>query len=97
MIIRRVEPLSCAKVVGAIYAIFWLIIVCLSAIVGLISTIVRISAGGSSHPGSGSMFLIPMIILPILYGVGVFLATLIGAWLYNTLAGFFGGIEVEVE
>ena len=70
---------------------------CLSAIVGLISTIVRISTGGSSHPVYGSMFLIPMIILPILYGVGVFLATLIGAWLYNTLAGFFGGIEVEVE
>jgi hypothetical protein len=30
-------------------------------------------------------------------GLGCFLATLIGAWLYNALAGVFGGIEVEVE
>ncbi len=97
MIIKRVAPFSCAKVVGAIYAIFWLLIVCLSAIVGLISMIIRIATGGSSPSGFGGPYPLPMIILPILYGVGVFLATLIGAWLYNTLAGFFGGIEVEVE
>jgi hypothetical protein len=97
MIIKRVAPFSCAKVVGAIYAIFWLLIVCLSTIVSLISMITRIATGGSSPPMSGFPYPLPMIILPILYGVGVFLATLIGAWLYNALAGVFGGIEVEVE
>jgi hypothetical protein len=96
MIIKRVAPFSCAKVVGAIYAIFWLLIVCLSMTVSLISAIARISTGGSSLPISGVRFPIG-IIFPILYGVGVFLATLIGAWLYNTLAGVLGGIEVEVE
>jgi hypothetical protein len=96
MIIKRVAPFSCAKVVGAIYAIFWLLLVCLSTIVSLIYLIVRISTGGSSPPISGIRFPIG-IILPILYGVGVFLATLIGAWLYNALAGVLGGIEVEIE
>jgi hypothetical protein len=97
MIIKRVAPFSCAKVVGAIYAIFWLLIVCLSTIVGLISMIVPIATGGSSPPMSSGPFFFPMMMLSILYGVGVFLATLIGAWLYNALAGVFGGIEVEVE
>ena len=96
MIIKRVAPFSCAKVVGAIYAIFWLLIVCLSTIVSLISTIVRISTGGSSPPISGVKLPIG-IIFPILYGFATFLAALIGAWLYNALAGVLGGIEVEVE
>jgi hypothetical protein len=96
MIIKRVAPFSCAKVVGAIYAIFWLLIVCMSTIVSLISAIVRISTGGSGPPISGVGFPIG-IILPILYGVGVFLTALVAAWLYNTLAGVLGGIEVEVE
>jgi hypothetical protein len=98
MIIKRVAPFSCAKVVGAIYAIFWLFIACLAAIVGLISLIARISTGGSSLSGpNGVPFFLPMMILPMLYGIGVFLAALIGAWLYNALAGVLGGIEVEVE
>jgi hypothetical protein len=101
MIIKRVAPFSCAKVVGAIYAIFWLLIVCLYEIVYVISLIARIATSGSSHPSPGGVpgqpFFLPTIFLPILYGVGVFLATLIGAWLYNALAGVFGGIEVEVE
>lgn len=97
MIIKRVAPFSCAKVVGMIYASFWLLIVCLSSIVGLISVIARIAMGGSSPPMSSGPFFFPTIILSILYGVGVFLVALIGAWLYNALAGVMGGIEVEVE
>ncbi len=96
MIIKRVAPFSCAKVVGAIYAIFMLLIACMATIVSLISVIARMATGRSS-PSLGGPYPLPMIILPILYGVGVFLATLIGAWLYNALADVFGGIEVEVE
>jgi hypothetical protein len=74
-----------------------LIVACMAMIVSLISMMARISAGGNSRPSFGGPYPLPMIILPILYGVGVFLATLIGAWLHNALAGVFGGIEVEVE
>jgi hypothetical protein len=101
MIIKRVAPFSCAKVVGAIYASFWLLFACLSSIIYLISMIARIFTGGSLPPSSGvpaQWFGLPIgIAFPILYGLAVFLAALIGAWLYNALAGVFGGIEVEVE
>ena len=97
MIIKRIAPFSCAKVVGAIYATFMLLIACMATIVSLISAIVRISTGGSSHLNSGGPYPLPMLILPILYGFATFFAALFGAWLYNALAGVFGGIEVEVE
>lgn len=96
MIIKRAAPLSCAKVAGVIYAVFCLLIVCLSMIVSLISAVVRIATGGSGAPISGVRFPIG-IVLPILYGFATFLAALIAAWLYNALAGVLGGIEVEIE
>ena len=97
MIIKRVAPFSCAKVAGAIYGIFMLLVACLATIVSLISSIARISTSGNSLRSFGGPYPLPMLILPILYGVGVFFAALIGAWLYNALAGVLGGIEVEVE
>jgi hypothetical protein len=33
---------------------------------------------------------------PILYGVIGFVSTLIAAWLYNVIAGFVGGVEVDI-
>ena len=53
MIIKRMAPFSCAKVVGAIYATFMLLIACMATIVSLISMIARIATGGSSPPVSG--------------------------------------------
>ena len=46
MIIKRMAPFSCAKVVGAIYATFMLLIVCMATIVSLISMITRIATAG---------------------------------------------------
>jgi hypothetical protein len=88
MIIKRVAPFSCAKVVGAIYAIFMLLFACMATIVSLISAIARISTGGSSPLSLGGPYPLPMIILPILYGIGVFLATLIGVVVQCARRGF---------
>lgn len=38
-----------------------------------------------------------VIFLPIMYGVIGFVAGAIGAAVYNLVAGFVGGIEIEVE
>jgi hypothetical protein len=38
-----------------------------------------------------------IVILPIFYGVLGFLASLVGAALYNIIASAIGGIEVEVQ
>ncbi len=38
-----------------------------------------------------------IIILPIVYGCIGFVATLIGAWLYNIATAIMGGIEIDVQ
>ena len=38
-----------------------------------------------------------VVLLPIFYGALGFVMTLIGAWLYNLVAGLGGGVELEVH
>jgi len=38
-----------------------------------------------------------VIVFPICYGLIGFVASLLGAWLYNGLAGTVGGIQVDVQ
>jgi hypothetical protein len=107
MVIKRVGPLSCAKIAGTVYAIMGLIIGGIVSLValagGLISNAARAGAGGlasSSGIGAGAGAMIgvsAIVFFPILYGCMGFVATLIGAWLYNVVAGFVGGIEMDVE
>ena len=92
MVINRVGPLSCAKVVGLLYAILGLV---MGAIVSLISSV------GGFNPGrdlaNPLLALGAVVFFPVAYGVMGFLMTLIVAWLYNGLAGLVGGIEIDVR
>lgn len=92
MVINRVGPLSCAKVVGLLYAILGLI---MGGIVSLIS------ATGGFNPGrdaASPIFGIAAVVLfPVAYGVVAFLMALVLAWLYNGLAGLVGGVEVDLR
>jgi hypothetical protein len=38
-----------------------------------------------------------IVAFPILYGAMGFVSTLVGAWLYNILAGAVGGIEMDLR
>jgi hypothetical protein len=49
-------------------------------------------AGVAAMVGVGSV-----IAFPIFYGGLGFVASLVGAWLYNVLAGMVGGIEVDLQ
>lgn len=55
--------------------------------------------GSQGAPGAlvGGMLLGMAILLPIFYTIMGFLIGLIGAAIYNLIAGWLGGIEVEVE
>ena len=106
MVIKRVGPLSCAKIAGTVYAIMGLIvggIVSLVALAGGLISSSRAGAGGLASSsgigaGAGAMLGVGAIVLfPILYGCMGFIATLIGAWLYNVVAGLVGGIEMDLE
>lgn len=95
MIIRRVGPLSFAKLSGMLYAILGLIfggIVSLLALAGGFGSNTSGGGGFSALVGAGAV-----VVFPIFYGLMGFLGTLIGAWLYNIVAGVVGGVEVDIQ
>jgi hypothetical protein len=97
MVIRRFEPVSCAKVAGLLYAI-------MGFLFGGFLSLISLAAGGfipNGHaiPAAGRMIfgVGAIVILPILYGCMGFVFALIGAWLYNLVAGMVGGFEIELD
>jgi len=84
-----------AKTSGALYALLGLIFGALFSLRSLLGTAFT-GTQRSDVPGFAALFGIGAIVLfPILNGVIGFLAGLIGAWLYNIVAGVVGGIEIE--
>ena len=88
--VRRVGVISVANIYALISAIFGLIM-------GLITAFMSCAVGAALDvPGFGFGF-IGIIILPILYGIGGWVSGVIGAALYNLVAGRVGGIKIELE
>jgi hypothetical protein len=100
MVIKRIAPLSAAKVAGLIYALIGLpfaVLVWVISMVGLNYSGLSASPFLPFAPGyvvAGGA--VAVIVLPIVYGFFCFVMTLIGAWLYNLVAGFVGGVSIEV-
>jgi hypothetical protein len=95
MIIKRIGPLSCAKLSGLLYAVIGLLlggVFSLAAMAGAFASETADAAGIGAILGVGAV-----IVFPILYGLMGFVATLIAAWLYNVAAGIVGGVEVDVQ
>src|SRR3954468_5822284 len=95
MVITRVGPVSCAKIAGTLYAILGLLIG------GVFSLVSVVGGFGSNTSGAGAIGAIigvgSIIVCPISYGAVGFIGSLIGAWLYNALAGLVGGIQIDVQ
>jgi hypothetical protein len=95
MVIKRIGPMSCARITGTLYAAMGLVIGAIFSLVAL--------AGGFAPDNSDAAGLATMVgvgaivIFPILYGCIGFVATIIGVWLYNVMAGLVGGIEMDVQ
>ena len=100
-VIRRIGPGSAFKVGLVLYAILGLV---LGIFMAFISTIAG-SLGGLAMPAAGApgsrlfgfgMGIGAIIFFPILYGVfgGIFAA--IGAVVYNLVASWVGGLEIDI-
>jgi hypothetical protein len=89
MVLNRIGPLSAAKVVAVLYAIFGLIIGAFFSVAALFR------AGG--HGIAPLWGVAAVVFFPVLYGVGGFIVTLITAWLYNVVAGAVGGVELDLR
>jgi hypothetical protein len=95
MIIRRVGPLSCAKLAGLLYA-------AMGFVIGAFFSLAAAIGGFASESGGDAMFAAifgigAVVILPLFYGGLGFVTTLIAAWLYNVTAGVVGGVEIETQ
>jgi hypothetical protein len=94
MVIRRVGPLSCAKIAGTLYAVIGLI-------VGGIVSLVAIAGGFGAADRQSYLGPIigtaSIIVFPIVYGCMGFIGSLIAAALYNVLASAVGGVEVDLQ
>ena len=95
MIIKRVGPMSCAKVTGALYGIIGFVLGCVFAVFALVG-------GVASNKTDAAIFGLlfgagAFVVLPIIYGGIGFLMTLLMAALYNVMAGWVGGVEIQLE
>jgi hypothetical protein len=98
MIIKRISPMSCAKVSGLLYAVIGLLIgACLTLFITTLGSLIpqeeqQMSGFVGMLFGAGAI-----VILPIFYGVLGFVGGAIIAFVYNFIAGWTGGIEIEVQ
>ena len=95
MIIKRVAPLSVAKIALVLHA-------CVGLFAGVIVSLISLAGGfASQRPGGPILGMFfgagAIIILPIVEGCLGFVIASIGALIYNAVAGVVGGIRVDVD
>jgi hypothetical protein len=83
--IRRFGVGQMAMVLGVLYVLIGVIFLPIFFIVTALSP---------AETGFGMGFALS---LPLIYGVAGFISGAVGAFLYNIVAGWVGGIEVELE
>jgi len=97
MVVKKLGIFSFAKVSGILDALFGLVS---GVIFSLMSLVVGSIGRGMGNESAmfGMMFGVGAIIfLPIFYGVIGFVFSALFAWLYNLIAGWVGGFEIELE
>jgi hypothetical protein len=92
-VLKSVGVMSVAKVMGLIYACMGAIFIPFFLLFGLVGSL----AGPDKFPFAGLFGFGFAILLPLLYGIVGFIAGAVGALLYNLLAGWVGGFELELE
>lgn len=90
--LKRLEVLSVAKLQAVLMAVIGLITGIFYALLGAAFSVL---AGPAGLGGGLGFFAI--IVLPIIYAVIGFILGAISAFLYNLIAGWVGGIEIEFE
>lgn len=83
--IRNIDPVQAAKVVAVLYLLIGTV---------LIPIFLFLAFMDSNAFGFGMGF---MILIPVVYAVMGFIGTIVACALYNLVAGWVGGIEVELE
>ena len=91
--LRRIAPVSLGKILGVMYALMGLIFLPFFALASLFA----VHAPGHDAAPMMGLSLVFALLMPIFYGVAGFIFGVLSAWVYNLLAGWIGGIELEIE
>jgi hypothetical protein len=100
--IKRIAPLQAGKMLGVLYGCMGLIflpIFMLAGVAGAFAQHAQQTQGASAAPAAltAGLMLAVGIFMPIFYAVFGFIFGIISAAIYNLVARWVGGIEVEVE
>jgi hypothetical protein len=99
---KRLAPLQAGKMLGVLYGCMGLIFLPIFLVVagaGVFAQHAQAAHGGPEAPAAmmaGIMFGMGLF-MPVMYGVMGFVFGVLGAAIYNLIARWIGGIEVEVE
>ncbi|SRR5579872_4676386 len=92
-VLKSVGVMSVAKMMGILYGCLGLIFIPFFLIFAMAGTL----AGQKEVPFAGVIGIVLAVAMPVLYGVMGFVTGAIGAALYNLLAKWLGGFELELE
>lgn len=94
--LKAVGVLSCGKISGVVNAIMGVVIGSFLAIISALGLMFEGPSGAPNLPG----FIVgigSIVFMPFFYGIFGFIFGIIGAFIYNLTASFFGGLEYEVR
>lgn len=97
--LKKIKPLSAAKISTLILAFFGLILGIVYSAIGIMINRLPTEVLTAQGLESGSIILfkpVMILIMPILYAIIGFISGLVGAWIYNLAARWVGGIEIEL-
>ena len=100
--IKRIAPLQAGKMAGVLYACFGLIFLPIFALAGVAGAFAQqVQQTQTANAPSAALMAAMMfgfgIFMPVFYGIFGFVFGIISAAIYNQIARWIGGIEVEVE
>lgn len=99
--LKRIEPFKFGLIVGIVYGLFSLVFVPIFLLSFVVTGLAALHSGSHQQMPAAIigvvLGLVFVVFVPILYAVLGGLMGMLGAWLYNVVAGWVGGIEFEVE
>ena len=99
--VKSVGVFSAAKIMGCVYACMALIFVPFVLLAGLMGAMGAMAGAGNHNNPLAALGVIGVVLLslfiPIFYGLMGFIFGAIGALIYNLMANWVGGIQLELQ